>query len=233
MNYRVGGFLIALIGAAEADLIFGPDAQNQFEALRNSGAADYEDFEELATGPLSELAGRGVTFKTTENRFGTVGPLDLPVVVLPWDFVGAPAGVIAPIRTGAPRYIPDGQNKYEIRFEAPQLHAGITRVWNVHTTTRFFNGDTLLAEHQNTVNTEFVGYLGNLNDPQDRVTHIEIDGDRVSNSYQVGFSDDLYWGDGPAPAPPYDPAIRLTFDQGNEFVPVWDCLLYTSPSPRD
>lgn len=213
---------VGLQGVSTADLLFGPDARAQFDNLETEGEVQHEDFESLSTGPLTELAGGEVTFKTTENRFGTIRPLDLPVVVLPWDFVSAPAGVIAPIRTGAPRYIPDGQNKYEIRFSSPQYRAGLTRVWNTHTITRFFNGDTLLAEHQNTVNTEFVAYQGTPNDPNDRITRIEIDGDRVSNVYQVGYSDNLFWGVEPGPPPAPDPAIRLTFDPGNDYLPVWD-----------
>lgn len=212
----------SLAGSTAAEVMFGPDARTLFDSLRDSGAVQHEDFENIAPGPLSELAGGEVTLKTTENRFGGIRPLDLPVVVLPWDFVNAPAGVISPIRSGAPRYIPDGQNKYEMRFSSPKLRAGITRLWNTSTITRFFNGDTLLAEHQNTAGTEFVAYVGDLNDPNDRVTHIEIDGLQDGNVYQVGFSDDLFWGDEPGPPPAFDPAIRLTFDPGNDYGPVWD-----------
>ncbi len=216
---------MCMVISSHADVVFGPTARTQFDAFRDNDGDRFEDFESLPTGPLTGLDGQGVTFRTTENRFGTISPLDLPVVVLPWDFVTTNPGMISPIRSGAPRYIPDGQNLFEIRFDQPQLRVGIRRIWNSNTITRFYNGDTLLAEHDATANNEFVGYLGAPDDSDDRVTKIELDGERVQGVYQVGFADDLFWHGGP-PAPPSpkpcDPAIRLTFDQGNEFLPVWD-----------
>jgi hypothetical protein len=172
--------------------VFGTSARTEFESNRDDLGDTFYDFESTPSGPLSGLA--GVSFKTTLNRFGTHRPLDLPVAVLPWDFVANAPKAIIGIRSGAPRYIPDGQNQYEIVFDTAQRRAGVQRNWNTFSLTRFYSGTTLLATHRNTVGNEFVGFVSDSNDSSTWITRIELDGLTTNGVYQVGMTDDLFFG---------------------------------------
>ena len=89
----------------------------------------------------------------------------------------------------------DGRVGYEIVFDETQGRAGIERVWNTSSLTRFYNeAGELLAEHQNTVNTEFVGWFAEAVDGSDRVKRIVMDGLAPGGTRQVGYSDNLYFG---------------------------------------
>jgi hypothetical protein len=193
---------VAWCSDVTAGLVYGPSARTQFEFFRDNLGDTFIDFESVPNGPLTTGIS-GLTFRTTYGRFGALGPLDLPVAVVPWDFVtSVPSNRIIGTRTGPPRYIPDGQNRYEIVFATPQRRVGIFRPWNTNSLTRFYNGaagDMLLAQHQNTVNQEFVGYISDSNNPADWITRIELDGLQDNGgTYQVGWSDDLFFGSAPA-----------------------------------
>jgi hypothetical protein len=178
---------------SNAQVVFGTEARNQFEGNRDNLGDQFIDFENVTAGPLTNQL-PGLTFRSTFNRFGTDRAIDLPVALLPWDFVSSSPKQIVGVRSGAPRYIPDGQNVYEIAFDAPQRRAGLQRPWNTFSLTRFYAGNTLLGEHQNTVNSEFVGYVSQSNDMANWVTRIEIDGLSTGGVFQVGNSDDIFFG---------------------------------------
>lgn len=183
---------ISTTKVAHADLVFGEGSRAIFEDFRDNYNDQFIDFDSVPSGPLSSLP--GVTFKTTYNRFGADGPVDLPVAVLPWNFVTSAPTAIIGVRTGAPSYIPDGQNRYEMVFDTPQLRVGMQRNWTTASLTRFYSGDTLLATHQNTIGNEFVGYLSDSENPADWVTRVEMDGQSVSGVFQVGYTDDVFFG---------------------------------------
>ncbi|MGD8684781.1 MAG: hypothetical protein PVG27_12605 [Chloroflexota bacterium] len=185
-------------------LVTGPDARAAFDGLRADGLVAFTDFENVPTGLHRKLTLDGpdgdvtIRLRTTEIRY----PLPVrkarkntPVAVLPYDFVSAPdnhrlMGVQA-------TKLPDGQSRYELVLSPPMSHVGLLRMWSTDSLTRFYNrAGTLLAEHRNTTNHEFVGYVADR--PENRVARIEFDGVRSdpkskSNKlYQVGEVDDLY-----------------------------------------
>lgn len=190
---------VGFASGAEAVLVFGPDARTMFEGFRDNQGDTFIDFESVANGPLTALP--GITFRTHIARFGSIGA-NQPVAVLPWDFVQSNPTNNRIVGTRSSS-IPDGQNAYEIVFDTPQRRAGIFRIWNTSSITRFYSGagDVLLDAHQNTVNQEFVGYIAESDDPTDWVKRIEIDGAVLSGTFQVGDSDDLFFGSTPVPAP--------------------------------
>lgn len=191
-------------------LIVGTDARETFEALRRENLVTLVDFEDVATGPHGSLelsgpaGGITVEMRTTEFRYPLPpkpAPEGTPVLVLPFDFVSEPAN--HRLMGANPGDIPDGQASYELVFSTPVEYAGLLRMWHTNSLTRFYDGaGKLLAEHQNTTNHEFVGYVAER--PEDRVARIVFDGipeqpDDVANHlYQVGQVDDLYVGTGPA-----------------------------------
>lgn len=69
------------------------------------------------------------------------------------------------------------------------------RLWNTDATTRFYNASgELLIEHRNTVNQEFVGWIGLDPNGSDWVARIVMDTAVTSGTRQVGYSDHLYFG---------------------------------------
>ncbi len=196
-------------------LVVGEEARKAFEALARSNAIAFADLEDVATGLNSRLrlGGTTITLRTTEFRYPLPerpAPKDTPVAVLPYNFVTAPAnhrfmGVAA-------GKVPDGQSRYEIVLSEPASHVGLSRNWNTYALTRFFNAaGTLLAEHRNTANSEFVAYVADR--PENRVARIEFDGvaespNSPSNKlYQVGEVDNLYIGT-PSGAKASDQAVQ-------------------------
>lgn len=196
------GFTIAIVAClipmvavetAHADLVFGAAARAQFEDFRTNLGDEFIDFESVASGPLTNQIS-GLSFRTTFGRNGATGSLDLPVAVLPWNFVSSSPRRIIGVRSGSPSYIPEGQNVYEINFDSAQRRAGLLRPWSTFSLTRFYAGNTLLGVHRNTVNSEFVGFIAESNDPSTWITRIEIDGLSDSGVFQVGTSDDIFFG---------------------------------------
>jgi len=193
-------------------LVTGPEAQAAFETLARDGAVTFTDFESVPTGPHLKLKldgpAKGITAKlrTTQFRYPLPpkrAPKDTPVLVLPYGFVSAPAN--HRLMGSNPGDAPDGQAKYKLVLSTPVGYAGLLRMWNTYSLTRFYNkAGTLLAEHRNTENHEFVGYVAA--GPGDRVKTIEFDGvpeqpgDKQNRVFQVGEVDDLYLGYGFAQA---------------------------------
>jgi hypothetical protein len=188
-------------------LVTGPDARAAFEALRHGDLVAFTDFEDVPTGLHRKLTLEGpdgdiaIRLRTTKIRY----PLPVrnakrnsPVAVLPYDFVSAPdnhrlMGVQA-------AKLPDGQSRYELTLSPPMSHVGLLRMWTTDSLTRFYDeAGTLLAEHRNAANHEFVGYVANQT--EDRVARIVFDGvpsepkSKSNKLFQVGEVDDLYVGD--------------------------------------
>ena len=187
-------FLSTFSGSASAQLLFGPDARADFDDWQVNYSGTLIDFENLAVGTLldNQLAGMGVHFRTITDVSGN--PITPGSVYV--DSAGGDHRVIG-------RRLPafnDGRAAYEIAFDTPQRWAGVDREWNTSTITRFFDssGNLLAPEHQNTVNSEYVGFLANGEDTANWISRIEIDG---GPSRQVGFTDDLIFGVQVVPEP--------------------------------
>jgi|GEM_PF-1244355 len=195
----IGGLFINT--TVNAELIFGTSARTQFEDFHRRLGDSFVDFEDFdaKTNLTTEID--GLTFKTTEDRaFQNNNPIDTGVNIICSQASPFSASCedenhqIAGVREGNTT---DGQSLYEINFSTPQRRVGIERNWNTHALTHFYNGSTLLATHQNTANSEFVGYISNSN----LITRIVLDGevtdigeDFPRGIYQVGYSDDLFYG---------------------------------------
>jgi len=189
--------LAALLGfsssLAKAGLVFGPDARTQFEDLQSNFGGEFIDFESLATGTnlTSQLSAQGVSFASNISTGGApFGPFHVEVS-------GAFFGSVGNTIVGSPcgGCVDDGRVGYEIVFSEPQRWAGLLRIWNTATLTHFFNAEGgLLDQHANSVNTEFVGYTADGEDPEtDWVSRIQMDTIAPNNSRQVGYSDDLFF----------------------------------------
>jgi len=197
-------------------LVVGQEAREAFEALARDAAVTFVDFEDVPTGPRRKLkldgpaAGIAVTLRTTDFRYPLPpkrAPMDTPVIVLPHSFVSEPAN--HRLMGSNPGDIPDGQARYKLVLSEAVSHTGLLRSWNTNALTRFYGADgTLLAEHRNRVDQEFVGYVAA--GPGDWVKAIEFDGlpeDPKSKSnrvFQVGEVDDLYVGFGSPRTGPAD-----------------------------
>jgi hypothetical protein len=189
-------------------LVTGSDAREAFEALRRGNLLTFVDFEKVRTGPRGKLSldgpAEGITVKmrTTEFRYPLPpkrAPSGTSVIVLPYDYVSEPPN--HRLMGANPGDIPDGQAKYKLVLSEPVSHAGLLRMFNTYSLTRFYNeAGTLLAEHRNTTNHEFVGYVAD--GPEDRVKTIELDGvpsepkSKSNKLFMVGSVDDLYVGNG-------------------------------------
>ena len=201
----VGALISVLISStsAQAALVTGPAARTQFENFATTLGDTFENFDGFATGLYNRLGTLPFSLETTEFRY-------------PQPTVAAPDGTRVSVftRTGSNRQLMgvrafdarDGQSKYELMFDSPQRRAAVLRPWSVYSLTRFYAGPTLLAEHQNTVNTEFVGYISNSDEVADWITRIEFDGisqtpQNANKLYQVGAVDDLFFGTTPVPLP--------------------------------
>jgi hypothetical protein len=179
-------------------IVHGQDALERFTLYRDFLGDTRVDFNNLGSGPVRQIvAGEEIlTLKTFERRYPqpTVS-VDYPVCVCPLYGVNPPSGTNELMGSGASYGAPDGQNPYEIVFANPQHRVAVMRRWNTNSLTRFYAGDgTLLGEHQNTTNHEFVGWVGDPGNEGTWVKRVVIDGLAVSNTYQVGFTDDLHFG---------------------------------------
>jgi hypothetical protein len=189
-------------------LVTGPEAREWFEIKQYENCWMFLDFENIPNGVHAKLFddfddGFGLLLKTTEFRWPlppVIAPANTPVAVLPYNYVSTPPN--HRLMGVTHNNIPDGQSKYEIEFEsyAGVQAVGLLRMWNNYSITRFYNVEgNLLAEHRNTTNQEFVGWIGGDKWWVDHVKRIEFDGapsapDSEDNKlYQVGEVDDLFF----------------------------------------
>lgn len=176
-----------------AGLVFGPSARTQFESYRTSLGDTFIDFNSLAlnTNLTSQFSGLGVTFASNINVNGVpFGPAHV--------HVSAASGRANTI-VGSPcdgGCVDDGRVGYQILFSSPQRRAGLLRNWTTQTLTKFYNASgALLAQHTNTVGSEFVGFMADGANPATNwVARIQMDTVAPATARQVGYSDDLFFG---------------------------------------
>jgi hypothetical protein len=108
----------------------------------------------------------------------------------------------------------DGQSRYEIAFDTGMLRVGLERIANTAALTSFYSGATLLGQHQNTANTEFVGFLTDAANP---ITRVEMDGlacPGAAFATCVLYSNDLFYGNRPESVGVPEPAALLLMGLG-------------------
>ena len=180
--------------------MYGEEAEERFTLLAEVLGDSIEDFNSLSNGPVREIqSDNGVdvlTLKTNEKRYPKPPvTVDFPVCVLPYGGVTTPSGTNELMGAGNSSGYADGQSRFEISFSRLQHRVGILRWWNTFSVTRFYSGDgTVLAEHQNTANREFVGWIGDPGDESTWVKRIEMDGVEDQGVFHVGRADDLHYG---------------------------------------
>lgn len=186
----------ATCASAQAGLVYGPTARDYFASMQAALNEVYLDFESVPSGtnllPGTDPFGVGARFASIIYTNGTpFGPEHVEVSSAHGYSTYGNTIVGSPFQFGSD----DGRVGYEIAFDTPQRRAGILRAWNTSSVTRFYNADgVLLAEHQNTVNVEFVGWVADSDDPSTWVARMVMDGLAPGGTRQVGYSDDLYFG---------------------------------------
>lgn len=192
--------IVVCNGLSAGEIAFGPEARAQFEEWRDTLGDTHVTFDEPAipVGPLAPFSAGGVTltFTTTEQRYPSKVAVAYPVVVLPYSFVTSTHnGTHTLMGTRSSGGLPDGQSRYEIAFSSPQARVGVMRLWNTNSLTRFYNpAGELLGEHQNTEANEFVAWVAGGPDQSEWVARVEIDGLADGVTYQVGETDDIFFG---------------------------------------
>jgi hypothetical protein len=192
MQWWVGTVALVVVwalgaGQAQATIITGQPARDAFEAGVISSGFTKITFDAFSPNTKITTQIAGLSFRTIRNSSGA--PLGGGVGVNMSPFSGRIGTIVGTPCSGCSD---DGRYAYEVVFSDAQSAAGIQRIWNNSTITRFFNSDGALLD-------QFVGstYVGWLGDPDDATTHvkrIEIDGLNSSGSLQVGYSDDLIFG---------------------------------------
>jgi len=181
--------------------VCGPDARAAFEELVISAGDTLVDFESVATGTNLTTQIPGVTFASISDVAGNpAGPFHVEVSAA---FSGSDGNTIVGAPCGG--CVDDGRVRYEIVFDTPQRRAGLQRIWNAFTVTRFFDPQGgLLREFAggdvNGGDYQFVGYVSPSPVQSAWVKRIEIDGELSGNSRQVGYTDDLFYGSADADA---------------------------------
>ncbi|MEX0325085.1 MAG: hypothetical protein AB3N33_03240 [Puniceicoccaceae bacterium] len=209
IGYTAITWLLSVTGSSlPGEIAYGPDARAQFEEYRDRLGDSHVTFDEpeITGGPLGPLTVGGVelTFRTTEQRYPSQVTVDYPVVVLPYSFVTSTRnGTHTLMGSRSSGGLPDGQSRYEIVFSQPQARVGVMRLWSTDSLTRFYNpSGELLGEHQNTTSLEFVAWFAGGPDTNDWVSRVEIDGTNPGGTYQVGETDDLFFGTAKPDGPP-------------------------------
>ncbi len=197
--------LFSISISSNAGLIYGSSARTQFDNYRTTLGDTLETFDGFAAQTDLTTQISGLTFETTYKRFiPPAGPISQPVHVIcsPSNpYSGSCTSGDGTNRiiggTGTNGGATDGQSIYEIVFGTGMLRVGLERIFNTFSLTSFYSGSTLLGQHQNTANTEFVGFI---TDATNLITRVEMDGlncGTTSAVYCVGYSNDLFYGDTP------------------------------------
>ena len=219
------GFAEAGPAAGYAGLVHGVEALERFAFFGEALGDQLVDFDGEPNGPI-RIVERGedsLALKTTEKRYpGDPQAVDLPVTVLPYSYVRTTPSGTRELMGGSDTYgTPDGQNRYEVVFSRPQHRVGLMRRWNFHAITRFYAEDgRLLGEHRNTLNHEFVGWIGDPGNEATWVRKVEMDGLMLDGVYQVGYSDDLRFGRH-LPGPDFVTLTGLQVDPGGVITIQW------------
>jgi hypothetical protein len=208
-RFAMGTILLMaqLATPAWGGLVFGTAAKLQFQGFTNVPTLDtYINFSTMTPGTRLTTQIGGVSF---QSNIGTQGetPFGPYYVYLstsrPGQIVGSPCNGC----------VDDGRVGYQIVFATPQRRAGLQRIWNTSSVTRFYNASNqLLAEHVNTAGSEFVGFIADSGDAQTGwVVRIQMDGLLSSGVRQVGYSADLFFGSASA-ASSFTPSLQSGFN---------------------
>ncbi|CAG0999031.1 hypothetical protein MYXO_02882 [Myxococcaceae bacterium] len=190
-------------GSARATVVTGQPARDAFEANVLSSGFTKITFDGFSPNTKITTQIAGLSFRTIRDPNGN--PLGGTVGVNMSPFTGRIGTIVGTPCSGCSD---DGRYAYEIVFSDAQSAAGIQRLWNSSTVTRFFNSSgLLLGEYQGST---YVGWLGDPNDATTHVKRIEIDGVVLGGSRQVGYSDDLIYGTIPEPSTAALVALGLT-----------------------
>ncbi len=181
-------------GGADAVLISGQPARDAFEQAVAGAGYTKVDFNGYSAGTKLTTQIAGLSFRTIRDPNGN--PISQPVTVAS---VGLPARAGSIVGTPCSGCSDDGRYAYEIVFTTPQRAAGIQRIWNASTITRFFAADG--SQLDEFAGSAYVGWIAGEGETERYVKRIEIDGLVLSGSRQVGYSDDLVYGQGAIPEP--------------------------------
>ncbi len=195
-RFAAAAATLGLVVSAQAGLTYGTATRDQFAAWHTTLGGVHLDFESVPAGtnllPGTDPFGVGARFASIINTAGNpFGPEHVEVSSAHGYSTYGNTICGSPFQFGSD----DGRVGYEVRFDVAQGRAGILRAWNTAAVTRFYNAaGVLLAEHVNTVGAEFVGWVAQNGDGSDFVARIVMDGNLMSGTRQVGYSDDLYFG---------------------------------------
>lgn len=202
----------AITMSTQAGLRTGMYAELEMQQLHMDLGGNYLDFESVGAGtnllPGADPFGVGARFASIINTSGQpFGPEHVEVSSRHRFSEFGNSLVGSPFQFGSD----DARVGYEITFDELQARAGLRRIWNTNSLTRFYNAEgELLAEHQNTTSAEFVAWVADSQDQSTWVARIVMDG-LDAGSRQVGHTDDLYFGTMiPAPSSTAALAVALT-----------------------
>lgn len=177
----------------DAAAVSGVSGKAIFENFRDNFEGNFIDFT-MGVNPMPSdrrldnefSSSLGVTFSTFQNSNLTpISPHNVYVSDSPGfqnTIVGTPSA------SGTD----DGRFPYQIVFADDQRYAGLQRIWNEATLTRFYDSAGGLL-HEAT-GTGFQGFTADSADPSTWVKRIDITGGLESGARQVGYSDDLFFG---------------------------------------
>ena len=183
---------------ASAAVLTGVDARNTFDFYLSQFGGTFIDFDDREGEGLDNqlTASHGVTFASIEDNFGNpMTPINVFVSGTNPNF-GRQGQIVGTRCIGC---TDDGGYPYEIAFTQPQRWAGVQRLWDSNTITRFFDpSNSLLAE---VTGTMFIGFVADTESTAAWVQRIMIDGGGTSGQLSVGYTDDLFFGTTAVPEP--------------------------------
>ena len=198
-SIQTSALLAGLLGAllatqAEAGPIMGPTAQDLFDGAVSNSGYTLQDFQGFSVGTPLTTQIAGLTF---ESHIGTGGapqgphPVNTSATFGATTIVGRPCGGCSD----------DGRVGYRILFSTPQAGVGIERLWNSSLVTRFYTPTGQLLHEFSGVATDFFAYFAETADQSLWVGQVEMDGNLLKGSRQVGYADNLIYGTALIPEP--------------------------------
>ncbi|QNN23846.1 PEP-CTERM sorting domain-containing protein [Planctomycetales bacterium ZRK34] len=184
----VAAMALGPVDAAKAVFLSGTEARATFDDLVANYGATLIDFESFTSGTNLTTQVPGVSFESV-YFFNVLNP---PEHVEASGAYNASAFGRTIVGSYYPTASDDGRVVYQIVFDTPQRAAGIHRIWNNTLTTFYTASDVAIYTGED---SGYHGVLIESNDPADWVKRIYCDAVEVSGTRQVGYSDDLIFGD--------------------------------------